>query len=58
MAKTFTSMKEEIQAHLSCDVDGREEQLIQVMIHHEARVLNQRVLKTGPDRLPQIPREL
>lgn len=43
-----------IQAHLSCNVDGTHEHLVQVTVQHEVGAVDQRVLKAGPDLQPQL----
>lgn len=40
--------------HLRRDVDGAQEQLVQVSVHHELSAVNQRELEAGPDLPPEL----
>lgn len=41
-------------AHLGHDVDGAQQQLVQVAVLHQAGAVDQRVLETGPDLQPEL----
>lgn len=45
-----------IISHLSYDVDGAHQQLVQVTVYHEGNEVDQGVLKAGPDLQPQLVR--
>lgn len=43
-----------IPSHLSHDVDGTHQQLVQMPVHHDLGAVHQGVLKTCPDLVPQL----
>lgn len=45
-------MQQCVKSHLSYDVDGAHEQVVQVPVNHNFAAVHQRVLKAGPDLQP------